>query len=392
MRISLKDLLAFVAFCAVLLAFATFVGFGNGGFWFAVVGSAAMSAMFVAALVKRPKIAPRSPFVFLFLAIFPFGSWVLLVNAFVLMISGIAFSFFAPPTLRKAMAAAALCAIIALSAGIAPGLGESRKYAALRKTYPIVSLKERLQYEMRTFYTRDPVNIANVSVSNSLDAQEERLDEFRDERAQFAGIHDERAEKFVRSMGFGVSRMTFFMRAPFIDERTPLRNIQLDEITRDFSKTFKSAAPVPEDVHINLRDDFIDAAWFGTVVDPSIKVVGFVAHGFHGPRTLLHEEPNLFQIERLELVSPLKFDEPRVYVLDHLPRMDQLMSANAPTRRWINSKRTRYRNCGTMKMSSFRKPAKTIACSAAYGPRSNASIAIPCSAESCSGRLVMRFE
>ena len=35
---------------------------------------------------------------------------------------------------------------------------------------------------------------------------------------------------------------------------------------------------------------------------------------------------------RLELVSLLKFDEPRVYVLDHLPRMDQLSHNNAPTR------------------------------------------------------------
>jgi hypothetical protein len=31
-------------------------------------------------------------------------------------------------------------------------------------------------------------------------------------------------------------------------------------------------------------------------------------------------------------VSLLKFDEPRVYVLDHLPRMDQLSAENVPTR------------------------------------------------------------
>jgi len=39
-----------------------------------------------------------------------------------------------------------------------------------------------------------------------------------------------------------------------------------------------------------------------------------------------------WKIERLELASLLKFDEPRVYVLDHLLRMDQLSSEDVPTR------------------------------------------------------------
>jgi hypothetical protein len=44
------------------------------------------------------------------------------------------------------------------------------------------------------------------------------------------------------------------------------------------------------------------------------------------------DDDSKWTISRLELVSLLKFDEPRVYVLDHLPRMDQLSSDNAPTR------------------------------------------------------------
>jgi hypothetical protein len=40
----------------------------------------------------------------------------------------------------------------------------------------------------------------------------------------------------------------------------------------------------------------------------------------------------VWTLERLELVSLLKFDEPRVYVLDHLPRMDQLSGDDVPTR------------------------------------------------------------
>jgi hypothetical protein len=37
-------------------------------------------------------------------------------------------------------------------------------------------------------------------------------------------------------------------------------------------------------------------------------------------------------MKKLELVSLLKFAGPRVYLLDHLPRMDQLKSDDAPTR------------------------------------------------------------
>src|SRR5690606_28419911 len=60
---------------------------------------------------------------------------------------------------------------------------------------------------------------------------------------------------------------------------------------------------------------------------------GFIEHGMHyAPRSAM-SEPDAWTIDRLELVSLLKFDEPRVYVLDHLPRMDQLASNDAPTRK-----------------------------------------------------------
>jgi hypothetical protein len=62
------------------------------------------------------------------------------------------------------------------------------------------------------------------------------------------------------------------------------------------------------------------------------KVIGFVSHGFHEPQWVGREAPPAWVLERLELVSLLKFDEPRVYVLDHLPRMDQLSGDDVPTR------------------------------------------------------------
>jgi hypothetical protein len=47
MRISLKDLLAIVAFCAALLGCASYAGFDNGLFWFGVGSSVVLSVLFV---------------------------------------------------------------------------------------------------------------------------------------------------------------------------------------------------------------------------------------------------------------------------------------------------------------------------------------------------------
>jgi hypothetical protein len=60
--------------------------------------------------------------------------------------------------------------------------------------------------------------------------------------------------------------------------------------------------------------------------------VRFVPHAFHHHPLERSKEPPKWSIDRVELVSLLKFDEPRVYVLDHLPRMDQLSGDTAPTR------------------------------------------------------------
>jgi hypothetical protein len=87
-----------------------------------------------------------------------------------------------------------------------------------------------------------------------------------------------------------------------------------------------------EDLHKVSRKDFLNPIFWGAVIEPPLKVSGFVEHGFHFPPTATLKDVSTWTIERLELVSLLRFGEPRVYVLDHLPRMDQLSSDNVPTR------------------------------------------------------------
>ena len=87
-----------------------------------------------------------------------------------------------------------------------------------------------------------------------------------------------------------------------------------------------------EHLHRASELDFLDPESFGGLIDAPSKVAGFVEHALHYPPSASLEDPDMWTIERLELVSLLKFDEPRVYVLDHLPRMDQLIADNVETR------------------------------------------------------------
>jgi hypothetical protein len=86
------------------------------------------------------------------------------------------------------------------------------------------------------------------------------------------------------------------------------------------------------DLHRISRQDFFHPLGLGGVRQPVTEVIGFQSHAFHRHPGRLMSNPEQWNIKRLELVSLLKFEEPRVYQLDHLPRMDQLAQADVPTR------------------------------------------------------------
>jgi hypothetical protein len=133
-------------------------------------------------------------------------------------------------------------------------------------------------------------------------------------------------------MGFGVSRMGYLRRAPTIEERESLRDIPFHQIDRDYTKS-KDELPPLETMHVNFGADFLSPEWWGGIIEPTKRVVGFLPHAIHRPRHLGDRSAEHYTLDSLQLVSLLKFDEPRVYVLDHLPRMDQLSGAAVPTRK-----------------------------------------------------------
>ena len=340
MRISLKDLLGIVAFSAVLAWCVSWAGVDNGMFWFAVVGSAVLSGNFVT-LARDKDLrswAPLVPLPLLLCCIVPFASLSLIVNGILLLGAGI-FCVCRPPlTVRTLSIVVMVCAAVSWVAGVYPGIAESRQLAALRQEFPLQPLDERLDYERRRPEANNTPSNLHQEVSTELNDWENHLAWSGYREAQFRKIHDRQYELFVRAIGFGVTRM---MR-PWPDSlrRPPLGDIAFDavstsedEITRNDWQAFENSgtSTEPEHLHVASRNDFVDPDGFGAVVAPR-QVVGFVQHGFHHPPRDAMTNPQTWTVGRLELVSLLKFDEPRVYVLDHLPRMDQLSSDDVPTR------------------------------------------------------------
>jgi len=85
------------------------------------------------------------------------------------------------------------------------------------------------------------------------------------------------------------------------------------------------------DLLLGLHDeglvDFLNPKGFGYIQDRE-HVAGFRAHGFS--KMPESKESQRWSIQRLELVSLLKHEQPVAYISDYLPRMDKLR--NAPTR------------------------------------------------------------
>jgi len=340
MRFSLKDLLVIVTFCAAIFWCASQVGFDNGVFWFSLSASAIVSTLFVVfARTGRYGLAISTALFFVVVGLMLL-SVITFINALVLIFAGVFLSFRKQPAGVKTLSfVAAIVALTVMLIGTMSGGAHFRQMVAMRKEYPIVSLEKRLAYERHPSTRSTTIRPISVSLSKRLDAFETNLDSTDHRRWQLARLHSRGYEAFVRSLGFGVSRM-----GPINPESISLpalRDVRFDETTSivqgtrwGLASAFQRVGKSNDISHLHdaSRDDFLDPEWFGAVIEPVRRVAGFVAHAFHNPPVASLEDPQRWAIDRLELVSLLHFDEPRVYLLDHLPRMDQLSSETVPTR------------------------------------------------------------
>jgi len=173
-------------------------------------------------------------------------------------------------------------------------------------------------------------------------------------------LHDDMVKEFTAMPQFGVSRM---MPASLKKESVnkfelsiksiPLQNqekfwpatIQLSEAQRsNYLEKMKTPIntwrsfpfevnneQVPISFHVAASHDFLDPKFFG-FTNEDRKTAGFVEHAFHYPPPGIEFNDRKWELVELQLLSLERFEKPVAYVLDNLPRMDQLNSGDVPTR------------------------------------------------------------
>jgi hypothetical protein len=351
MRFSLRDLLLFVAFAAAIAWCAAQVGFDNGLFWFVVGLSVVLSGVFV--LFARAKKGRAFALVLLLpvLALsFLMGSISLFINSALLSTATVVLACRSPLPVRPLCVIAGTTTLVSLVAAVLSVVAYMHKLEAAAREIPTVSLVNKLRYERHRTTGASP-RPTSVSVTNGLNKFEEFLDAFSERKMELKRLHIYQYRLFENSAGFGVQRMIPLRPSSF--RRPPLRDIAFDSFSPDKSLVGRgysrddTVAPErgywragsvsfdyedAEQFHMASRNDFLDPDGFGIAIEPQLNVMGFVEHGFHYPPGANSFPRARWTILQIELVSLLKFDTPRVYVLDHLPRMDQLSSDDAPTR------------------------------------------------------------
>ncbi|QDU61815.1 hypothetical protein Pan216_26800 [Planctomycetes bacterium Pan216] len=216
--------------------------------------------------------------------------------------------------------------------------------AASRRTFPLVSVSERLAYERETSdLPKDQTWLQlSMGMRRRISDLERRTRRESDKTFYFYWLHDRAAEHFILSEGFGVTRMGPFKRAfrkglplaPNKDSK-PMSLPEPESPERPYSPDTADdfAADLAESTLFQLHQDgvfdFVEPNSLGYAENRD-HVVGFEPHHFREVPKVgksFTASARNWVLTRLELVSLLKGDEPSVYVTKHLPRMDDLVDA-----------------------------------------------------------------
>jgi hypothetical protein len=210
-----------------------------------------------------------------------------------------------------------------------------------RERYPFVPLTERLASEARSRGPAAVVWAAPVDKEGSSHLQHVEDRVYADftalrRKRSLQEVHKSYVEQFIAAPGFGVSRQIYRPDNSTIDlppdEPIPLASFDPDAPAAPSGGAAASPGrKVPDkeslwDAHESNLLDFLNVPGFGYVRDNWDRdhVAGFQAHHFRKPAQGPTER---WQLERLDLVSLLKFERPAVYLSDNLPRMDELRGA-----------------------------------------------------------------
>lgn len=288
---------------------------------------------------SKPKVSPLRVFV----ASFGMGVVCLVLMMVMVLIQSL-LSFFIVGLLaacgaRRSVIVAAtyLCLIAGLGFLIHMQWSEVQRLVALRDEFPMTSLAPRLAYEEQDARQHETPAVA---LSQEATQRLSRLEE-----VQYRGIrrnlleklHDDQYLAFATAQGFGMVRMIrpnrtwLIIREPEPD-KLPERPQQIDPPTAIQAPILaatenRNALPDLTNLHDLGLKSFLDSERFGFVKTRQVAA-GFEPHAMTGNSAFdLRRQLVDWQISRLDLVSLLKFPEPRVYLSEQLPRMDELRNA-----------------------------------------------------------------
>jgi hypothetical protein len=236
----------------------------------------------------------------------------------------------------------------------------------MRARFPLENLKTRLAYQEVSASRIDPQPYENKEKSDStlegsdwdqIDAKWGNRRRSADRTQNLRSIHDEATRRFVMMPNFGVGRMG----PPSIEpmDQVTLRDISFGSLAGFWPDGIESSPESNEDhwfnnlntarntwqyfvfstehdrleflYHLAASQDFLDPKFFGYTNQDGLTA-GFVEHGFHFAPPGIRTENDSWKLVQLQLVSLDRFDLPRAYVLDNLPRMDKLTGEDVPTR------------------------------------------------------------
>ncbi len=302
-----------------------------------------------------------------FIVFLPCSMALLLQGAITLVLALIAWPF--APNNRLFKASLVIAPIFSYAAMIWMVQPELRERAELRREFPMVSLAERLKYEVER---GSPATTLNASLELT-DSVEKRL---RDTEHRGLGnrrthllqsLHRATSDQFVLARGFGPIRMLSTHRyrielpdfPPIPYETAPAHAAPRFNASGSALEATDGSGPAPGSVsrslltqmHVDSFDDFLDPLRMGYVEDLR-HVAGFQPHRFYQmPGTegvrwqqrFSDDAPQLppdmshhaawrkgWAIIRLELIGTLSHPQPVAYVSDHLPQLDEL--STYPTR------------------------------------------------------------
>jgi hypothetical protein len=246
----------------------------------------------------------------------------------------------------KILVSASLLAVVLVGSGVSAYLlwdnappraqsvsaGESareKKEADLRQTQAFASLKDRLPGG-KPISPPAPLSTAAVERWEGLDRNIENLHAQRSQLLK--ALHEKTRKLFVESPGFGVWRMAHMpdeeiVRDTLAAAEPPAQPGLPAGFPLSPGEALTSVSPTQDDYALHLRNalNFLYPAGFGYIKDRE-HVAGFRSHGFRYINRPAQVAERPVQIDHVLLVGILMHDQPRVYLSDKLPSMDQLRS------------------------------------------------------------------